>query len=94
MAKNALTLNASEGDLAGAISAFPNPTNGQFDVFLPTNETTVAIAIYTSDSKLISRSNYVIENGKVHLNIENQPRGIYLVKIQSHPDAAIRIIKK
>lgn len=94
VAKNALTLNASEGDLAGAISALPNPTNGQFDVFLPTNETTVAIAIYTSDSKLISRSNYVIENGKVHLNIENQPRGIYLVKIQSHPDAAIRIIKR
>lgn len=80
--------------LFDVVKAFPNPTTGQFDVYLPTNDTTVTIEIYTSDVKLISISNYHIENGKVRLNLESQPSGIYFVKIQSNPEETIQIIKK
>lgn len=76
------------------VSAFPNPTTGQFEVYLPTNDTTVNIAIYTVDAKLISISNYQIENGKVRLDLENQPSGVYFVKIHSNPEETIQIIKK
>lgn len=94
------TAKDCEGVLAKTITlfdivkAFPNPTTGQFDVYLPTNDTTVAIGIYTADAKLISISNYHIENGKVRLNIENQPSGIYFVKIKSNPEEVVQIIKK
>ncbi|PJJ09126.1 putative secreted protein (Por secretion system target) [Flavobacterium sp. 1] len=92
--KSNTLLNTLEEESVDAISAFPNPTTGQFDIILPTNEDLVTIAIYTLDGKLISTSNYLSESGKVHLNIENQPLGIYLVKIQSHPDKILQIIKK
>jgi hypothetical protein len=77
-----------------AVRAFPNPTSGQFDVILPANEDSATIAIYTVGAKLISKSNYPVENGKIHLNIEKEPTGVYLIKIQSHPEITLRIIKK
>ena len=78
----------------GVVRAFPNPTSGQFDVILSTNEDSVPIAIYTLGGKLISKSNYPVENGKVHFNIEKEPTGVYLIKMQSYPEKTIRIIKK
>ncbi len=92
--ENALVLNTLGEESVDAVKAFPNPTTGQFDIILPANEYLAAIAIYTLEGKLISKSNYLSENGKVHLNIENQPLGIYLVKIESHPDKILQIIKK
>jgi hypothetical protein len=80
--------------LFDVVRAFPNPTTGQFEINLPTDDTTVTIAIYTVEAKLISKSNYQIQNGKVRLNLENQPSGIYFVKIQSNPEETIQIIKK
>lgn len=94
------TAKDCEGVLAKTITlfdivkAFPNPTTGQFDVYLPTNDTTVTVGIYTADAKLISISNYRIENGKVRLNLESQPSGVYFVKLQSNPEETIQIIKK
>lgn len=80
--------------LFDAVRAFPNPTSGEFDIYLPTNEDSVSIAIYSVDAKLISIANYQIENGKVHINIEKEPAGIYLVKIKSNPEEIVQIIKK
>ena len=91
---NSLALNTLEKDSFETISAFPNPTTGQFDIVLPANEDLVTVAIYASDGKVISTSKYRNENGKIHLNIENQPPGIYLIKIPSQPDITFRIIKK
>lgn len=76
------------------VRAFPNPTSGQFDVILPTNEDSESMAIYTVGGKLISKSVYPVENGKVRLNLSNEPSGVYLIKIQSCPDKTVRIIKK
>ncbi|MBF4470537.1 glycosyl hydrolase [Flavobacterium sp. HJJ] len=89
-----LDVNTLPEESADKICVFPNSTTGLFDVILPVNEDVVSIAIFTLDGKLISASNHLNTNGKVQLNIENQPPGIYLVKIQSHPDKTLRIIKK
>ncbi|OYX23114.1 MAG: hypothetical protein B7Z06_10695 [Flavobacteriales bacterium 32-35-8] len=80
--------------LFDAVRAFPNPTSGEFDIYLPTNEDSVSIEIFGVDAKLISNANYSIENGKVHINIAKEPVGIYLVKIKSNPDEIVQIIKK
>lgn len=94
------TAKVCEGKLSKTITlfdtvrAFPNPTSGQFDIYLPTNEDSITIGIYSADAKLISTSDYPIENGKVHLNIEKEPTGIYFVKVQSNPAETIQIIKK
>lgn len=76
------------------VRAFPNPTSGQFDIILSTNEDSESMAIYTVEGKLISKSDYPVVDGKVHLNITNEPSGVYLIKIQSCPDKTVRIIKK
>lgn len=76
------------------VKTVPNPTRGPFDVYLPTNDTNVYIEIYTVNGTLISKSTYTIENGKVHLNLEKEPTGIYFVKINSNPVETIKIIKR
>lgn len=91
---NTLALSPIEEESVETISVFPNPTTGQFDIILPTNEVAGIITIYTSDSKVISTANYGNASGKIHLNIENQPPGIYLIKMQSHPALTLRVIKK
>jgi hypothetical protein len=76
------------------VKAFPNPTVGPFDVYLPTKDTSAAIEIYTVGGTLISKAVYPIENGKAHIDLQGQPTGIYIVKVQSNPVQAVRIIKK
>lgn len=92
--KNANITDSNMDGSVYTISAFPNPTNGQFDILLPLNENSARIGIYTLDGKVISNGDYENVEGKIHLNIENQPSGMYLIKIQSHPDTTLRIIKK
>ncbi|MEO8237795.1 MAG: glycosyl hydrolase [Flavobacterium sp.] len=89
-----LSLNKPQREFAGNITAFPNPTSGQIDINFPINQDSQKIAIYTADGRLISRSDYKVENGKIHLNLENNTTGVYLVKFHAFPDKIIRIIKK
>lgn len=93
-AKDCEGVLAKKITLFDVVKAFPNPTDGQFDVYLPTNDSKVSIGIYTADAKMISTSTYPIENGKVRLNLENQASGVYFVKIHSNPEEMIQIIKK
>lgn len=76
------------------VRAVPNPTTGPFDIYLPTNDSSVEIEIYTVNGMLISKSVYTIENGKVHLDLGKEPAGVYFVRIQSNPLETIKIIKK
>jgi len=84
----------SKKTLYDVVKASPNPTSGQFDIYLPTNYSKVEIAIYSVEGKMISKSDYAVENGKVHLNIEKEATGVYLVRIGSNPVETIKIIKK
>jgi len=94
------TSKVCEGSLTKTITLYdvskvvPNPTDGPFDVYLPTNDSSVEIGIYTVAGTLISKSVYTIENGKVHLDLGKAPAGVYFVRIQSNPLETIKIIKK
>ena len=74
--------------------AYPNPTKGSFEISLPILEKEVTIALYTIHSQLISIKTYAVINGKVQLNIENQPTGIYIAKVHLDKPVTLKIIKQ
>ncbi|MBF4506445.1 T9SS type A sorting domain-containing protein [Flavobacterium sp. JLP] len=80
--------------LSGVLTAYPNPTSGSFEVEIPTGKTEVAIELYNFAGQLVSKGTYTIESGKVTLNLEGQPSGIYAAKIYLETPEYIKIIKK
>ncbi|MTH15276.1 T9SS type A sorting domain-containing protein [Flavobacterium sp. LC2016-01] len=81
-------------DLYGTLAAYPNPTSGSFEIEIPTKDKEVTIELYNFGGQLVSARNYIIENGKVQLSLENQPSGIYAAKIYFETPEYIKIIKK
>jgi len=81
-------------DLLASISSYPNPTSGSLEIALSTFEKSVAIDLYTLDSKLISKETYSVIDGKVQLNLEKETIGVYLAKIYLETPMYIKIIKK
>ncbi len=81
-------------ELNDVVKAFPNPTTGEFELFIPTNENETEIEIYNSEGALISKSTYIIKDKKVHIDLEKEATGIYLIKINSYPSENIKIIKR
>lgn len=79
--------------LEGAISAYPNPTSGSFEIEIPTSKKEVVIVLYSIDGHLISNKTYAIKNRKVQLTLENQPTGIYVAKIELDTPDYLKIIK-
>ncbi|QKJ61913.1 T9SS type A sorting domain-containing protein [Flavobacterium sp. M31R6] len=79
--------------LDGAISAYPNPTSGSFEIELPTAKKEVVITLYTLDGQMISTKTYTVENGKAQLSLENQATGIYVAKIELDTPDYLKIIK-
>lgn len=98
------SINDCEGLLSKKITSlataevYPNPSRGRFEVYVPEalNETmpTIKLAVYTINGALISNSEYKLNAGKALLNIEDQPSGIYFIRVNDSPEETIRIIKK
>jgi len=80
-------------DLISEIIAYPNPTNGFFEISLPTSKKEVEIALYNMQSQLISSKMYPVMNSKVQLTIENKPTGVYIAKVYLDKPIALKIIK-
>ena len=74
--------------------AFPNPSSGHFQIAVQTDSKEVNLEVYDMMSRLVSNSNYLVIDGKVSVNIENKPSGIYFVKLLSDRIETFRIIKK
>ena len=80
--------------LLDEIVAYPNPTNGSFEISLPVSEKEVTIALYTIQSQLISIKTYPVIYGKVQLSIENQPTGLYIAKVHLDKPVTLKIVKQ
>ena len=81
-------------DLLENIVAYPNPTKGNFEISLPISQKEVTIELYNIHSQLISLNTYPLRFGKVELNINNYPSGIYIAKIQLDKPVILKIIKE
>jgi hypothetical protein len=81
-------------DLFESIVAYPNPTKGSFEITLPTSQKQVIVEIYNMQSQLISNKTYPVNFGKVQLDIQEKPTGVYFAKIQLNKPVVIKIIKQ
>ncbi len=77
------------------VSIYPNPTKGNFEMSLPGIQNEVVIAIYDVHSRLISEGTYSPVSGKIQLDLEQQPLGLYLAKVQAEgKSGTYKIIKQ
>jgi subtilisin-like proprotein convertase family protein len=74
--------------------AYPNPTQGAFEITVPTSQTEVVIELYSILSQLISVKTYPVVYGKVQLSLENRPTGLYFAKVNLAEPITIKIIKQ
>jgi len=61
---------------------------------LPVSQGEVTIELYTIHSQLISVKTYPILYGRIQLNIENQPTGLYLAKVLLDSPVTLKIVKQ
>jgi hypothetical protein len=81
-----------DGSLVSAVAS-PNPTTGTTGITVPLAKREVLVDIYTLNSQLISTKTYTVTDGKVQINLENQPNGIYIAKINLDTPIYVKIIK-
>jgi hypothetical protein len=79
---------------ADTVLAYPNPSDGIFEIAVPISEKEVSIVIYNIYGQLLSKKKYTVSYGKVNLDIKNQPIGIYLAKVQLTVPVTLKIVKK
>jgi len=85
---------AKKVNLFNEIIAYPNPTEGNFEIDLPISQNNVKIEIYNIQSQLISAKNYTLNNGKIQLNIANNATGLYFAKVYLDKPIVLKIIKE
>ena len=84
----------SNVDFMGTIKSYPNPTNGIVEFMIPTVKKEIGIHLYNIQSQLISSKMYPIVSGKVQMNLEHIPAGIYIAKLMLDKQVNIKIVKK
>lgn len=90
---------ACEGELTTRVGmlaspyAYPNPTTGSFVLYVPTTAKEVELEVYNIYSQQIQMGRYDVSDGKVELDINNAPQGVYFVKLSSEIPVFIKIIK-
>lgn len=85
-------------EIAGSsfeVKAFPNPTTNNFEIHVPSqSEKMVTIELYSQASGLISIKQYPVVNNTVKMTIENNPAGVYFVRLNLEKPKTVKIIKK
>jgi hypothetical protein len=85
---------ASNTVAADPIRAYPNPTKGLFEISLPLSTQETTIELYNVQMQSISKKSYIVNNGKVQLNLENKANGVYFVKVGSANPVTLKVIKE
>jgi hypothetical protein len=76
------------------VKAYPNPTSGSFEMYIPNNIETIDLEVYNVHSQLIDSKTALVNAGKVQLSLQGKPKGIYFVKLNSKKPVFIKVIKK
>ena len=91
---------ACQGELLKTINllenlkAYPNPTSGLFELFIPNGIENIDLEVYNIQSQLIVSKTYTVSGGKVKLSLEDKPNGMYFVKVNSENPVFVKVIKK
>ena len=81
-------------NLLQELKAYPNPANGLFEMYIPNDIKTIDLEVYNMQSQLIVSKTYIVNAGKVQLNLEDKPNGIYFVKVNAEQPVFVKVIKK
>ena len=81
-------------NLYDELTVYPNPTDGKYELALPMELKKVMVELFSINSQLISSKTYEVRHGKVALSLENQPAGIYFVKVYLDEIQTIKILKQ
>ena len=67
------------------LTIFPNPNQGMFSIQKRTASTNMKVSLYDVNGKLLIAPFSIFEE-TITIDIQNQPNGIYLLKVQSQDD--------
>ncbi len=81
-------------DFLNDVRAYPNPTMGEVELEIPVPLESVPVNIYGLHAQLISSKIYPIVSGKVTINIQDKPDGIYFAEVLLERPINIKIVKK
>jgi len=84
---------AKKIDLFEDILAYPNPSNGNFEITFPSNEKEISIQLFNVQGQLIEMDLYKVNNGRIALSLEGKPVGIYFLKVGVTNPKILKIIK-
>ncbi len=86
------SMHAIEFKKLTAVSAYPNPTKGELTVELQTAETEITV-INTLGRSI--NCPIIFQNTKATINLENQPKGMYILQLKTlTTQESLRIIKE
>ena len=80
-------------NLFSDITAYPNPTTGNFEISFPIKQEQVNVALYTYQSQLISSKIYPVTKEKIQISLEGKAAGMYILKIGLENPMIVKMIK-
>jgi hypothetical protein len=84
----------SKINLFESIKAYPNPSKGEFFIVIPSNNKTVKAEVYNVYGQLVVKGDYVVDSGKVLINLSNNSNGIYMIKLYLDEPVTLKLIKE
>ncbi|MGB5943192.1 MAG: DUF4955 domain-containing protein [Leeuwenhoekiella sp.] len=76
-----------------SVRLYPNPNSGKFVLDVPPSHDNVLIEIYNLRGQLVLANSYNFRNGRVDLDIENNPSGVYFVKVHLENPKFIKVVR-
>ncbi|PQJ71736.1 T9SS type A sorting domain-containing protein [Polaribacter butkevichii] len=81
-------------NLEKRVTVFPNPSEGLFEINLPLNVKNIKLQVYNIQGQLVVSKKQPVNGGNAKLDIRNQAKGIYFVKVNLETPVFIKVIKK
>lgn len=77
------------------VAIYPNPTQGSFELSITSAQNELAVTIYTIHGQKVAEGIYPVVSGKVQLHLNNQPSGMYVIKVNAgNASKAYKIVKQ
>lgn len=83
----------SDNSSENSMTIFPNPTNGVFTLKFEEIEDKAEVVVYNSVGEIVLSKSINNEN-LIELNIEDQPKGVYFVKVVSENNVMVKQLIK
>lgn len=92
--ENSLSTETNSTTKPFKLKAYPNPSNGIFKLYIPTNKEKIDLAIYNQTGVLVLKSILILKDKKATIDLTNLASGFYFAKINLNgKTTSIKLIK-